>query len=75
MQVLADELDNTPNIRVNAINPGATRTQMRTYAYPAEPPETNPTPEEIMPVYLYLMGADSRQINGQSLDAQGKGSA
>lgn len=75
MQVLADELENTPNIRVNAINPGATRTQMRAYAYPAEPPESNPTPAEIMPLYLYLMGADSRQINGQSLDAQGDGSA
>ncbi|GAA0790611.1 YciK family oxidoreductase [Marinobacterium sediminicola] len=75
MQVLADELENTPNIRVNAINPGATRTQMRAYAYPAEPPESNPTPAEIMPLYLYLMGADSRQINGQSLDAQGDESA
>lgn len=75
MQVLADELENTPNIRINAINPGATRTQMRAYAYPAEPPENNPTPDEIMPLYLYLMGADSRQVNGQSLDAQGDGAA
>lgn len=70
MQVLADELENTSNIRVNCINPGATRTQMRVTAYPAEPPTTNPTPEEIMPVYLYLMGADSKGTNGQSLDAQ-----
>ena len=75
MQVLADELENTPNIRINAINPGATRTQMRAYAYPAEPPETNPTPDEIMPLYLYLMGPDSREVNGQSMDAQGDGSA
>lgn len=75
MQVLADELDNTPNIRVNAINPGATRTQMRAYAYPAEPPEANPTPDQIMPLYLYLMGPDSRAVNGQSLDAQGDGQA
>ncbi|GAA0702784.1 YciK family oxidoreductase [Marinobacterium maritimum] len=75
MQVLADELENSPNIRINAINPGATRTQMRAYAYPAEPPENNPTPDEIMPLYLYLMGADSRQVNGQSLDAQGDGAA
>ncbi len=75
MQVLADELDNNPNIRVNAINPGATRTQMRAFAYPAEPPENNPTPAAIMPLYLYLMGPDSRQVNGQSLDAQGDASA
>jgi len=75
MQVLADELENTQGIRVNAINPGATRTQMRAYAYPAEPPESNPTPAEIMPAYLYLMGPDSRQVNGVSLDAQGEGAA
>ena len=70
MQLLADELENTSNIRCNAINPGATRTAMRASAYPAENPDTLPTPEDIMPVYLYLMGADSQGINGKSLDAQ-----
>lgn len=70
MEVLADELDNTSNVRVNCINPGATRTQMRATAYPGEPPTTNPAPADIMPVYLYLMGTDSLKINGQSLDAQ-----
>ncbi|UTW02545.1 YciK family oxidoreductase [Amphritea atlantica] len=70
MQVLADELEHNPNIRVNAINPGATRTDMRANAYPAENPENNPTPEEIMPLYLFLMGRDSRSVNGQSLNAQ-----
>lgn len=75
MQVLADELENSGAIRVNAINPGATRTQMRAYAYPAEPPETNPTPAEIMPLYLYLMGPDSSAVNGRSMDAQGQESA
>ncbi|WP_432696353.1 YciK family oxidoreductase [Marinobacterium sp. YM272] len=74
-QVMADELENVSQIRVNCINPGATRTAMRAYAYPAEPPETNPTPEEIMPAYLYLMGPDSKQVNGESLDAQGNGQA
>lgn len=70
MQVLADEVDNTANIRVNCINPGPTRTQMRAYAYPAEQPEKNPAPHEIMPLYLYLMGSDSEGVNGQSMDAQ-----
>jgi NAD(P)-dependent dehydrogenase (short-subunit alcohol dehydrogenase family) len=75
MQVLADEVENNPQLRVNAINPGATRTRMRAYAYPAENPENNPTPKEIMPLYLYLMGPDSRGVKGQSLDAQGSGLA
>lgn len=70
MQTLADELENSGNLRVNAINPGATRTQMRAYAYPGENPFSLPSPEDIQPLYLFLMGPDSRQINGQSIDAQ-----
>lgn len=70
MQVLADELGSTTSIRVNCINPGATNTAMRRSAYPAENPADNPVPEEIMATWLYLMGPDSRGVNGQSLDAQ-----
>lgn len=70
MQVLADELENTSSVRVNSVNPGATNTSMRRQAYPGEVPENNPAPEEIMPVYLYLMGNDSLGINGQALSAQ-----
>ncbi|KXS51250.1 MAG: short-chain dehydrogenase/reductase SDR, partial [Marinobacter sp. T13-3] len=56
-QLLADELDDERhNIRVNSLNPGATRTGMRMLAYPAEDPNKNPKPEALMPVYLYLMG-------------------
>ncbi|PVU66298.1 YciK family oxidoreductase [Plesiomonas shigelloides] len=69
MQVLADELENT-QVRVNCINPGGTRTGMRAKAFPAENPELLKTAAEIMPVYLYLMGDDSKQENGQSFDAQ-----
>jgi NAD(P)-dependent dehydrogenase (short-subunit alcohol dehydrogenase family) len=70
MQTLADEIDGLGSLRANSINPGATRTDMRAQAYPAEDPTNNPTPDEIMPVYLYLMGPDSTGINGQALDAQ-----
>jgi NAD(P)-dependent dehydrogenase (short-subunit alcohol dehydrogenase family) len=70
MQVLADELDGIANVRANSVNPGATRTNMRALAYPGENPAKNPEPEAIMPVYLYLMGADSTGINGQAFDAQ-----
>ena len=70
MQVLADELDDTAAVRANSVNPGATRTDMRAKAYPGENPLVNPLPEEIMPVYLFLMGPDSIGVNGQALDAQ-----
>ncbi|GGE79081.1 short-chain dehydrogenase [Streptosporangium jomthongense] len=72
-QLLADELyDKHHNVRVNSLNPGATRTNMRAHAYPAENPKQNPAPEELMPVYLYLMGRDSAHLNGQQVDAQPK---
>ncbi|WP_115718862.1 YciK family oxidoreductase [Gallaecimonas mangrovi] len=71
MQVLADENSKGP-LRVNCINPGGTRTAMRAKAFPAEDPMTLKTPADLMPVYLYLMGPDSKDTNGQSIDAQPK---
>lgn len=71
-QMLADELANTSSIRVNCLNPGATRTQMRASAYPAENADTLQRPEQIMGLYLYLMGPDSKGTTGKSLDAQPK---
>lgn len=70
MQVMADEVDGITSVRANSVNPGATRTDMRALAYPAENPESRPHPDDIMPVYLYLMGPDSRTVNGQAFDAQ-----
>ena len=70
MQVLADELENTSQVRVNSLNPGATNTAMRRTAYPAEKPTDNPAPEDIMATYLYLMGDDSIGITGQAFNAR-----
>ncbi len=70
MQTLADEVEGVAPVRANSVNPGATRTGMRAQAYPGENPASNPLPEAIMPVYLYLMGPDSRGVNGQAFDAQ-----
>ena len=63
-------LESSGNVRFNCINPGGTRTAMRAKAFPNEEPLTLPTPETIMPAYLYLMGEDSIELNGQSIDAQ-----
>ncbi|MYD45199.1 MAG: YciK family oxidoreductase [Gammaproteobacteria bacterium] len=68
-QVLADELSEDSNIRVNSLNPGATRTSMRAQAFPSEDPDTLPTAEEHMPLYLYLMGPDSSKCTGMSLSS------
>lgn len=66
-QVLADELANTA-IRVNAVNPGATRTKMRARAYPAEDPRQLAAPEDRVPAYLYLLGPASKGITGGLLE-------
>lgn len=70
MQTWADELSDTSTIRVNSLNPGATRTKMRKQAYPGETPENNPEPAQIMPAYLFLMGSDSIGVTGQALNAR-----
>lgn len=69
MQVIADEYENS-NLRTNAINPGATNTSMRASAYPAEDKDKLATPNNIMPLYVYLMSDDSVKVNGQTLKAQ-----
>ena len=68
-QVLAEEVKEL-GIRVNSVNPAATRTAMRALAYPQEDPGTLPTPEEIMPVFLYLASDASESVTGQSLEAR-----
>lgn len=70
VQTWASEIEGLGSVRINAINPGATRTNMRAQAFPAENPYDLATAEDIMPAYLYLLGPDSKHINGQSLDAQ-----
>ena len=70
MQILFDELQNTSSITVNCVHPGAVRTKLRESAYPAENPESNPSAIEIMNPYLYLISDLSKDINGQSIDAQ-----
>ena len=70
MQTLHDELEGATRIRVNSINPGATRTAMRAAAYPAEDPATVKTPEQLMPAYVYLLSDDSVGISGEAFHYQ-----
>jgi NAD(P)-dependent dehydrogenase (short-subunit alcohol dehydrogenase family) len=68
-QILADE-HRESSMRVNYINPGATRTGMRLAAYPGEDRDLLRTPEEILATYIYLLGADSAGTNGERFNAQ-----
>jgi NAD(P)-dependent dehydrogenase (short-subunit alcohol dehydrogenase family) len=68
--MLSQELDGEPNIRVNSVNPGRMRTAMRAAAYPAENPNTLPTPMSVSGPFLYLLSERSRGIDGQYIEAQ-----
>lgn len=67
-QLFADELKNTTAVRVNCVNPGATRTSMRASAYPGENPASVKTPESIAHHYVHLLSAAARGTTGLSLD-------
>ena len=45
-------------MRINLIDPGATRTAMRAAAYPGEDPNSLRTAEDITPAFLHLLSPD-----------------
>ncbi|AXE62273.1 YciK family oxidoreductase [Candidatus Thioglobus sp. NP1] len=63
---LSEELEKT-KIKVNTINPGKMRTEMRRTAYPAEDASTLPKPEEKSSVIVYLLSKEAERINGEQL--------
>lgn len=68
-QVLAAELE-PAGVRVNSVNPGATRTDMRAGAYPDEDPTTLPTPEDIAEIFVFLASDESKTTTGQAFEAR-----
>ena len=71
-RMLADELDGEPQVRVNSVNPGRMRTEMRLQAYPAEDRSVLPDPAAVLPTFLYLLGPQSRGVTGQRFQCQGE---
>ncbi len=68
-QILAAELEER-GIRVNAVDPGGMRTEMRAAAYPEEDPTTRITPEENTAVFVYLASDGSKDVTGERFKAQ-----
>ncbi|HCD27009.1 MAG TPA: YciK family oxidoreductase [Gammaproteobacteria bacterium] len=70
-QVLADETETAGQIRVYSVDPGRTRTKMRSAAYPLEDPQTLPIAEHHMGLFLYLLtGMSPSHEQGAQLDAR-----
>ena len=70
MKLLASELETNTPIRVNSIDPGRVRTELSLRAYPGRNPAEWARPEDILAVYLYLLGPDSKGVTGQTFHAQ-----
>ncbi len=65
MQTWAAELENTSGIRCNSVVPGAIQTPQRKKTHPGEVHAELPKAEQLMPLYLYLMGDDSASLTGK----------
>jgi len=71
VKMYAQEVANThPNLRVNLLNPGAIRTDMRAAAMPGEDPMTLPGPAEIAEAFVEL-ASDECHVHGEVVEASG----
>ena len=55
-------------LRINIVNPGATRTGMRAAAFPGEDPMSLKTPDALVPLFLELASPASTR-HGELIDA------
>ena len=69
-RIWSAELETEDNLRINTLIPGPAATTLRSRTHPGLAPETVASPGDLMPCYLYLMGADSRAIRGQVVECQ-----
>lgn len=69
-RIWADELGDEENLRINTLIPGQVATTLRARTHPGLDPDTMPSPADLMPWYLYLMGVDSRAVRGQIVECQ-----
>jgi len=67
---LADECEGRPNLRINAVVPGPIRTPLRMLTHPGEDRATLPPPEALVPLYMHLLGAQSKADSGVRIDAR-----
>jgi NAD(P)-dependent dehydrogenase (short-subunit alcohol dehydrogenase family) len=70
VKIQADEWNELPGLRINGLIPGIVNTPQRAKTHPGEVKKTLPQPEDLMPAYLFLMGPDSKRINGEIIACQ-----
>ena len=63
--IQAQEWESLPNLRINIVVPGKVNSPLRARTHPGETADSRAAPESLMPLYLYLIGPDSRGTSGQ----------
>jgi len=69
-RIWSQELENLTHVRINTVIPGPVRSPFRVKTHPAENLTALPSPEDLMPWYLWLMGSDSRETRGQIIECR-----
>jgi len=67
---LADEWENRPHLRINAVVPGPIRSPLRGQTHPGEDRASLPAPDTLVPLYLHLIAGQTKANSGQLVDAQ-----
>jgi NAD(P)-dependent dehydrogenase (short-subunit alcohol dehydrogenase family) len=66
--IWADELEHAGKPRMNVLIPGPIASPQRARSHPAEDRSKLRTPEAAARAFLYLLGPDSRALNGRTLE-------
>ena len=66
--IFSQELERLPNIRINILIPGPVNSPLRRKTHPGEDPDRLPQPADLLPWYLWLMGPDSRDVRGKTIE-------
>ena len=70
LKIWADELAGSTNLRMNLVVPGPMQSPQRALTHPGEDKHKLPTPEQLLPAYLYLLGPDSKGVSGKVMELQ-----
>ena len=68
--IMADEWEKRANLRVNAVVPGPVRSPLRARTHPGEEMALLPPVESLVPLYLHLLGAQTKGESGSLIDAR-----
>ncbi|MDZ4097882.1 MAG: SDR family NAD(P)-dependent oxidoreductase [Methylophilaceae bacterium] len=69
MQTWSQELEQFPQLRMNAVIPGPIQSPQRKKSHPGEVHANLPNSERLMDLYIYLMGKESKELRGRTISA------